>query len=68
MMLRKVTTPKIGYVLDALICSKIRMNLLKFISPYKDEKSCRDKFKTIRDKAGVVCEKCGSSDHYWLKS
>jgi hypothetical protein len=34
---------------------------------FKDEDSCRLKFKTIRDKAGVSCKKCGCREHYWLK-
>ena len=41
------------------------MNLLNFIAQYPDEDSCRLKLKTLRDKEGVVCRKCGGTDHYW---
>lgn len=44
------------------------MNLIKFIENFPDEASCRLKFKEIRDKEGVVCRKCGSTDHYWLST
>lgn len=43
------------------------MNLLNFISQYPDEASCRQKFKEVRDKQGVICPKCGSEEHYWKK-
>lgn len=43
------------------------MNLLNFISQYPDEASCRQKFKEVRDKQGVICPKCGNSEHYWKK-
>lgn len=41
------------------------MNLLNFINQFPDEDSCRLKFKSIRDKEGVICAKCGSKEHYW---
>jgi transposase-like protein/DNA-directed RNA polymerase subunit RPC12/RpoP len=41
------------------------MNLLNFIAQYPDEISCRQKFKELRDKAGVICPHCGSTSHYW---
>lgn len=44
-----------------------KLSIFKFMETYKDEDSCRLKFKGIRDKAGVSCKKCGSTDHYWLK-
>ena len=44
------------------------MNLIKFIESFPDEQSCRDKFKAFRDAEGVVCRKCGSTQHYWLKT
>ena len=39
--------------------------LTQFISQYPDEKSCKQELKTIREKEGVVCRRCGSKDHYW---
>lgn len=44
------------------------MNLIKFIESFPDEASCRLKFKEFRDEQGVVCRKCGSKKHYWLKT
>jgi len=44
------------------------MNLIKFIESFPDESSCRIKFKEFRDAQGVICRKCGSKDHYWLKT
>ncbi len=44
------------------------MNLIKFIESFPDESSCRIKFKEFRDSQGVICRKCGSKDHYWLKT
>jgi hypothetical protein len=41
------------------------MNLLNFINQYPDEDSCKLKLKAIRDKEGVVCHRCGGTDHYW---
>ena len=43
------------------------MNLLNFISQFPDEESCKLKLKSIRDKEGVVCRKCGGKDHYWKR-
>ena len=44
------------------------MNLIKFLDEFPDEASCRAKFKEYRDKEGVVCRKCGHTEHYWLKT
>lgn len=44
------------------------MNLIKFIETFPDESSCKIKFKEIRDSEGVVCRKCGNTDHYWLQT
>jgi transposase-like protein/DNA-directed RNA polymerase subunit RPC12/RpoP len=44
------------------------MNLINFIEEYPDELSCKQKFKEIRDKEGIVCRKCNSKDHYWQAS
>ena len=44
------------------------MNLIKFIESFPDESSCRIKFKEFRDEQGVICRKCGSKDHYWVKT
>lgn len=44
------------------------MNILKFVSIYPDEQSCRDNFKDLREKEGVICKKCKTKTHYWLKN
>ena len=41
------------------------MNLLNFIERFPDEASCKQKWKEIRDRQGVICRKCGCSAHYW---
>lgn len=43
------------------------MNMFAFTAHFGDEKSCREHFKSERDKQGVVCKKCGSTNHYWKK-
>jgi len=43
------------------------MNIFSFTAHFVDEQSCRQHFKTERDKQGVVCKKCGSTCHYWKK-
>ena len=45
----------------------ISMNLIDFISEFPDEESCKQKFKAYRDQVGVVCHRCGCTDHYWKK-
>jgi hypothetical protein len=44
------------------------MNLIKFIELFPDESSFRIKFKEFRDEQGVICRKCGSTDHFWLQT
>ena len=41
------------------------MNLLNFIKQFPDEESCRQKFKEVREQAGVKCKKCGNNQYYW---
>jgi len=44
------------------------MKLLEFAEKFGTEPQCKMKFKEVRDKAGVTCKCCGSSEHYWLNS
>jgi len=44
------------------------MNILRFVEEFPDEQSCIIHFKTCREKEGVFCKKCNSSDHYWLQN
>jgi transposase-like protein len=41
------------------------MKLIEFNKSFPDELSCKKHFKAYRDQMGVVCKKCGSTDHYW---
>lgn len=43
------------------------MSIISFIEQFPDEESCKQKFKEYRDQVGVICSKCGSTDHYWKK-
>lgn len=44
------------------------MNMLTFFQLYNSEESCKSLFVDARLKAGVICRRCNSTDHYWLKS
>lgn len=43
------------------------MNIFTFTAHFGDEETCRNHFKFQRDSQGVVCKKCGHTDHYWKK-
>jgi hypothetical protein len=43
------------------------MNILEFAQKFPNEASCITYFKQQRDLQGVVCKRCGSKEHYWLK-
>ena len=44
------------------------MNLLKFFKKYPDESTCIEGFKLKRLEMGVLCKKCGHSEHYFRKT
>lgn len=44
------------------------MTIIKFMSTFTNEKVCKEYFRDLRIKQGVVCKKCGSKKHYWLQS
>ena len=44
------------------------MNIFSFTANFTDEDSCRQHFKTERDKQGVVCKRCQRTEHYWLQN
>jgi transposase-like protein len=44
------------------------MNILRFMEEFPTEASCKQHFKTQREKEGVICKKCGNAEHYWLAS
>ena len=41
------------------------MKIFEFERHFPDEESCRNKFRNLRLKQGVVCPKCGCTHHYW---
>ena len=44
------------------------MSILEFIEHFPDEASCRSHWKAHRESVGIVCKRCGSGTHYWLKN
>ncbi|MBI9039194.1 MAG: transposase [Bacteroidales bacterium] len=42
------------------------MDLLNFIERFQDENDCFEYFKSIREKSGIICKKCGHNKHIWL--
>lgn len=50
-----------------MIIFKEKMSLISFIERFPDEEACIQEFKRIRDKQGVICNKCGHKEHYWLQ-
>lgn len=41
------------------------MNFIEFVQHYPDEASCKALVKAYREKDGIVCRKCGHTEHYW---
>ncbi len=44
------------------------MNIFEFTANFGSEDVCRQHFKEERDKIGIVCKRCGHTEHYWIKS
>ena len=44
------------------------MNLIEFLNKFPDEKSCKSHFINQRLSKGVICKKCKSPEHYWLRN
>lgn len=44
------------------------MNIFSFTAHFDSEEACRTHFKQERDKIGVKCQRCGYTDHYWIKA
>ena len=47
--------------------NKIDMNIIKFVSDFPDELSCKQHFKLLREREGIVCKQYGGMRHCWLK-
>ena len=44
------------------------MNTLYFIQQFPDETACRVHYRDMRINKGVICKKCGGTNHFWLAS
>jgi hypothetical protein len=44
------------------------MKLQEFTTRFLSEEKCKEYFRDIRIKEGVVYKKCKSGKHYWLKT
>ncbi len=44
------------------------MNLHEFYKDFGTESKCRLHYKSMREKLGVECKKCGNTRQYWLKA
>jgi transposase-like protein len=44
------------------------MRIREFFNSFSNVKSCREHFLQNRIKEGVICKKCGSGEHYWLRN
>lgn len=44
------------------------MRLYDFNTYFPDEEACREKFRELRSRQGIVCPKCGCTHHYWKAS
>lgn len=44
------------------------MNIFSFTAEFDSEESCRNHFKSERDRIGVSCKRCSHKEHYWIKS
>ncbi len=44
------------------------MKLIDFTKCFKDEASCENYLKNVREKEGLECSKCGCKKQYWNKS
>ena len=44
------------------------MNIREFFNQFPNEEACKAHFKSERDKQGVLCKRCQSSEHRWLSN
>jgi hypothetical protein len=44
------------------------MKLKEFMTKFAKEDACKEYFRDVRMKEGVICKKCQCEKHYWLKS
>ena len=41
------------------------MTLIEFLNHFPTEDACKDHIKTLRERQGIICPKCGGTHHYW---
>lgn len=44
------------------------MTILEFVERFSDELTCKEVFRDLRRKQGVVCKRCDCTTHYWLQA
>ena len=44
------------------------MKIIEFMNKFSDEQTCKDYYRDLRMREGVVCKKCGGTKQYWLAS
>lgn len=43
-------------------------NFIDFVKQHPDEESCIQHFRRAKEKKGIVCPRCGHTEHYWNKT
>ena len=41
------------------------MTLIEFTRHFPNEDACKQHIKSLRERQGIVCNKCGGEKHYW---
>ena len=41
------------------------MNLIEFNRHFPNDEACREHLKSLRERNGITCPKCGCTHHYW---
>jgi hypothetical protein len=44
------------------------MKIIEFVNKFSDEQKCKEFYRDLRMKEGIICKKCKSDKHYWLAS
>ncbi len=47
--------------------NKNTMNILNFMNEFSTIEDCEEHSRLLREPEGIVCKKCKSEHHYWLK-
>ena len=41
------------------------MNIIEFTRHFPNEDACKQHLKSLRERQGIICNKCGCEKHYW---